>query len=276
MSVIKIEHIIETPKSFPIFNHPTFHTHTAEEMLIVKSGNVVAMSPNSYVSHKGACIIYYKNNTPHTQINDPDTLYERYCIQFDRNIISHLYSDMTFFSLLHKEEAFILPITESELEILWKATNLLRKGLENKANQNNNILFNYIFAEITRIAKSSGNLPTISNFYLTSVAQYIVSNIDKKLTIDEISLVFNVSRAKLTRDFRKFFSMTVTQYIMAERLIKAKILMLKGVSISQTCEMCGFGDTSYFIQVFKKQFAITPLKFIQQNSENYYEKSNNN
>ena len=85
-------------------------------MLIVRSGDIIAMTPNSYLSHKGPCVLFYKKQCPHAQINREGSSYERYCIRFNRNTIAEFFPDWSLFAYFSREESFLLPLSEAEAE----------------------------------------------------------------------------------------------------------------------------------------------------------------
>ena len=61
--------------------------------------------------------------------------------------------------------------------------------------------------------------------------------------------------------------MTPYEYQKQTKLAKAKAYLLTtDLSIDEISELCGFWNTSYFIDIFKKSENITPFKFKQQNN----------
>ena len=76
-----------------------------------------------------------------------------------------------------------------------------------------------------------------------------------------------ISECTLIRLFHKHVHTTPQKYLTAKRLSHAQQLLSSGLSVHEACEKSGFSDYSHFIQLFKKEFAETPLKYKLLNSE---------
>ena len=202
---ILISHCSYPVFPFPTAFHPSYHTHSHDEMLIVRSGDIIAITPNTYLSHKGPCVLMYKKQCPHAQINGEGVPYERYCIGFDRNVIVEFFPDWSLFTSLCLEDAVLLPLDEAEAERLSSASSLLYQcGQSDECSVRQRLLLCYLLAEVTEIGRQRNCSPPV-HFYLTAVTQYIAEHIQEKLTIDRITSEFHVGRTKLIRDFQDFF-----------------------------------------------------------------------
>lgn len=269
MHEFEISYTAYPTTSFPMVTHPTYHSHSYDELLIVHSGDVIAMTSNTYLSHRGSCVLFYKKSCPHTQINGGGVPYERYCIGFDRNSVVEFLPDLSLFAAFYREEAVLLPLNPLEEERLTAAAKLLYQCASfQDGNIRCRLLLSYLIAEISEISRQRTGTQHI-HFYLTAVTQYIAEHIQEKLTIDHLAAQFHIGRTKLIRDFREFFSMTVSQYITMERLVRARMLLQGGESVLAVAEKCGFTDSAYFIRVFRKYYGITPAIYRKQSSENF-------
>ncbi|MGI5854881.1 MAG: helix-turn-helix transcriptional regulator [Candidatus Merdivicinus sp.] len=267
MNEISISYTTYPVSPFPTAFHPTYHSHSHDEMLIVLSGDIIAMAANTYLTHKGPCVLFYKKQCPHAQINGEGVPYERYCIGFDRNTIAEFFPDLSLFASFRREDAFLLPLDSGEAERLAAAAKLLYQcPRTEEPNIRQRLLLCYIFAEVTEIGRQRSSSPPV-HFYLTAVTQHIAAHIQEKLTIDGIAAEFHIGRTKLIRDFREFFSMSVSQYITMERLVRARMLLQRGEAVAVAAEECGFTDSAYFIRVFRKYYGITPAKYRRQCAE---------
>jgi AraC-like DNA-binding protein len=95
-----------------------------------------------------------------------------------------------------------------------------------------------------------------------TAVQYILTNIDKKLTIDEICREAGTNPSTLNFKFRREFGISTGQFILTERLKLAKRLLNRTTySISNIAAKCGFENVYYFSNFFKKQTGIMPSKY---------------
>jgi AraC family transcriptional regulator len=97
---------------------------------------------------------------------------------------------------------------------------------------------------------------------LANSIYYIKSNLDKKLEIDQIAKRACMSRASFFKKFKEEFGITPSQFILNERLKRARNLLINTkYSISQACFYSGFENLSHFITAFKKQYGNSPGQY---------------
>ncbi|HEX5172110.1 MAG TPA: helix-turn-helix transcriptional regulator, partial [Cyclobacteriaceae bacterium] len=90
---------------------------------------------------------------------------------------------------------------------------------------------------------------------------------------DQLSEHACMSRANFFRKFKEEFGISPGEYILKERLKKAKdFLGFPNHSVTQVCYMSGFQNLNYFIRAFKKETGITPKIYQQWAIEEIMEK----
>jgi len=76
------------------------------------------------------------------------------------------------------------------------------------------------------------------------------------------SLVINVSKTKLSNDFKKQVGKTLNEYLNDEKLNEAKLLLkYSDESIVNISLFLNYSSQSYFNNKFKNKFNITPNDF---------------
>lgn len=70
-----------------------------------------------------------------------------------------------------------------------------------------------------------------------------------------------VSKSNFFKMFKEELGLSPNEYITQERIKKAKELLIKNNSVSETAFSTGFSDTNYFIRVFKQMEGVTPKIF---------------
>ena len=97
---------------------------------------------------------------------------------------------------------------------------------------------------------------------LQSVKEYIDVHFAEKLSLDELSEQFFLSKFHLSREFKRLYGTTVGNYILGQRITYAKeLLRFSDKSIEAVAAACGVMDTSYFNKVFKKSEGISPSQY---------------
>lgn len=94
---------------------------------------------------------------------------------------------------------------------------------------------------------------------LVDVVKYVEDNIDKKITIEEMSEEVHISSVHLQRLFRHVFHMPIAEYVRSRKLHRALRLLYE--TDKKICDIAydvGFEYESSFIRSFKREFGMTP------------------
>lgn len=87
----------------------------------------------------------------------------------------------------------------------------------------------------------------------------------KQYSLDQMSLNYGLSQAKLQDGFKFLYKRTVTEFIRHIRLEQARDLMkTTDLNISQIVYSIGFTSRSYFSKIFKEKYSISPNEFKKQ------------
>ena len=92
--------------------------------------------------------------------------------------------------------------------------------------------------------------------------QYISNHVNKNLTVSEVAEHLNMDRSALSKKFKKELGFNISSYIMRRKLEEAKsLLTYSDKTVSEISEYLCFSTQSYFQNVFKAKYGITPKKF---------------
>lgn len=91
--------------------------------------------------------------------------------------------------------------------------------------------------------------------------EYIRKNLHQKLSVDEIAKKSYVSKSGFFKMFKEELGISPNEFVIQERIKKAKELLSNNNSIKETAFLAGFSDTNYFIRVFKQMEGVTPKNF---------------
>lgn len=94
------------------------------------------------------------------------------------------------------------------------------------------------------------------------VLEYIHQNIDKNITIENLSSAAYIQPTYFIKKFKNSFGLPPIAYLNRERVFKAMGLLAKTeLSISQISTSVGISDVSYFARMFKKHCKVTPSEY---------------
>jgi AraC-like DNA-binding protein len=96
---------------------------------------------------------------------------------------------------------------------------------------------------------------------LDQVLQYIEDHLGRKITLEEVARHFFVSESTITQLFRRKMGDSFYHCVTQRRLIAAKTLIAKGISMEDVSEQVGFADYSAFYRAFKKEYGISPAQY---------------
>lgn len=97
------------------------------------------------------------------------------------------------------------------------------------------------------------------------IKEYIENHFAEKITLDDLSREFCVSKYYMLRSFRNQYSMTIIQYLAACRIQHAKkLLRFSDMQIEAIGRACGIDDVSYFNRLFRSYEGMTAGQYRKQ------------
>jgi AraC family transcriptional regulator len=152
----------------------------------------------------------------------------------------------------------IFSTLKAELEISGIGGHLLIDSL--KAALAIHLLRNYC----TTVPKLSSYSKRLSSAQLNLVTNYINADLHKDLKLIELSAIAQLSPYHFLRLFKQSMGITPYQYILQQRIKKAKdLLQHSKLSIAEIAVQTGFSDQSHLTKCFKRSTGLTPKQLLQ-------------
>jgi AraC family transcriptional regulator len=103
---------------------------------------------------------------------------------------------------------------------------------------------------------------TIDDRRLKRAVSYIHDNIAEDLSLDEMAAEAAISRFHFVRSFRKAFGISPYQYVIHQRMERAKILLkMTRLPVAEVAARVGYDDISRFGRHFRRHAGVTPAAF---------------
>ena len=100
-------------------------------------------------------------------------------------------------------------------------------------------------------------------------SKYINANFDKDINLDDIASKVACNKYSFSHKFKKEIGISPYQYLIKQRLKKAKELLLyTNLSVNNISEKVGFSNYNSFYKLFLKEFKITPLSMRERFQKN--------
>lgn len=279
LSNIKIDRIYINScvrDSFHIFRRPDNHYHLYYELFYVKTNSARIFIDNSFYDlHAGDFILIPPREIHHTRYDSPTTRINIYFQEEDlidstfflaKNWKDY-FSDIGVFHIpkiyRHKiHSLFEDMLSEDTLED-GSSVNMLKLQLKQ--------LFLYFIRYCTRNTDALRNL-NIQDEQILNSARYILENYSKDIDLHTLASIAGFSPSYFSKKFKQTTGMGVKEYLSFLRLKQASMELLSSdASITEIALNCGFTNSNYFKDAFKKMYRLSPREY-----RKVYKKSSHN
>ena len=100
------------------------------------------------------------------------------------------------------------------------------------------------------------------NLVMLHLKEFIHKHITEKISIESLQKIANMSKSSLTRMFKSELGLSPMEYVITERINKAKDLLKMTKNVKESCFGAGFTDVNYFVRLFKNRVGVTPGTYI--------------
>lgn len=122
-------------------------------------------------------------------------------------------------------------------------------------------LENFLLETILQKTVTESATPSKTAKSYAMIVNVLENNLDRRLSLDEIAKLCNMSKVNLSKIFSKYSGMGVIAYY-NQMKINYAIPMLKGnMSVKEVAEKLGFENQNYFCTVFKKFRGKSPSQY---------------
>lgn len=125
------------------------------------------------------------------------------------------------------------------------------------------ILFVFRCNENAKTAYPAGD---IGDDIISDAARFISGNFTQNFSLAQLAAKYNMSPSYFSRKFKLCTGFGYKEYLITVRTIEAcRLLLNTDMSITEIAEKCGFEDSNYFGDCFKKIKGISPREYRKAN-----------
>lgn len=252
-------------------------SHSAIEFFYVNAGEVVVESdvyPESIILTKGQ-FLFHKPHEFH-KVRANDVACNVYILTFDCDSkhLDKLYD--TIFTATPYQTGLAIKFINEGVDYLegknWIPNVNKNKELSFASGQLTKTLFESFLIDVIRSktenndSKQQKHETQHNEIAIIELAKtYMIENVTKKLTLEEISNAIGYSTPHLCSIFKKNLGISVMTYFIQIRVKKVKELIAEGkLSFKQISELMNYDTVQYFTTQFKKVAFITPSQYAKE------------
>jgi AraC-like DNA-binding protein/mannose-6-phosphate isomerase-like protein (cupin superfamily) len=245
----------------PAFHNETFsiHTHTDAELFCFVSGKAVFHVEGSVYSLAPGDILLMRPTESHFIEMDERYDYKRIVIHFDPGILQAIDPENTLTRPLFDRKAVMrnhYPSADFNSDrYLQYLENMLSADADRLTAFANLIL---LLKEVCVVFEQVSQRPAQPDTVEYQIIHYINKNLDKELTLTELSKTFFLSRAQLCLRFKNATGTSVGKYISIKRLLLARQRILQGQKPTEVCISCGYQNYPTFYRAYTRFFGHSP------------------
>lgn len=231
------------------------HWHEHIELLYIVEGSGSVISDRMAITPLPGQIIVINSNALHRFA--PIDYLKYYCLIIDKNFLEKLnleVEEMTFQSLIDAP-AVVKPFKHMIKEYTEQKEYYKESMKADIISIMVELARNHTVFQPKQKDAGTGRKLEIAK----KIIQYINRHYKEPLSIEEIAKAVGFSRYYASHVFKEVIGCTLIDYINRQRCNHAKTLLASGqYTVSQTAELCGFLNLSYFTRTYKKQMGILP------------------
>ena len=245
----------------PAFNDLSFpvHTHTNAELFCLVSGKAVCHIEGSEYPLSPGDILLMRPMEAHLIEMDKAYDYDRIVVGFDPDILHSVDLENTLMRPLFDRKAGKrnhYPVADFDSDRYFQhLQNMLSKDTDRPMAIANLI---FLLKEICVVFDRGSHRPAQPDTVEYQIIRYINKNLDKDLTLKELSERFFLSRAQLCLRFKNATGTSVGKYISIKRLLLARQKLLQGQKPTDIFSKCGYHDYTTFYRAYTRFFGHSP------------------
>lgn len=143
---------------------------------------------------------------------------------------------------------------------------IMKSELANTSEELTNLFYEAVYTFVEKVSFYKGNK---SSEMANKLTTYILQNISKNITLEEIANYFYISKSSLCAKFKNEVGKTINDFILEKKIqISLDLLKDKTKSISYISEYLGFSSPPHFTKTFLKIIGETPTEYRNRIYEN--------
>ena len=247
---------IESLKGLGVPMH-THHYHNFYEIYYMVEGKgTYFINDQIYDIVSGDVVIVPPNTIHSTDYGNKE--YERLLLEFSENMIpKHIRERMGEIPNLYRH-----PGIAREVYLIIKEIEKEYKNNDDFYQDEINYLISHLLVMLLRNVSAVKAVHS-RDAVISEVVAFIKENYQANISLQQLAEMHFISPEHLSRTFKRETNFGFNEFISLVRLQRAEYLLKEHpeMSISEVAYACGFNDSNYFSDKFKRTYGISPLRY---------------
>lgn len=250
------------------FNMPDNHFHMYYELYYCKASKCTFFIENQMLEMNSGDFLLIPPREMHYTKYTSDTPCVRINIYFKySDLVDNIYiNNDTFKNYFSSKEVFHVPAAYQGKINEHLQSMLTEDKLDDEhSSKTLRLLLKELFLYCIRLCSFNRYTPAIINTtdeHMLTLAKYITDNYDKPLTLNDISDMAGLSYTYFSKKFKNTTGMRFKEYLNYVRLKQAATkLATTKLTVTDIAISCGFNDSNYFKDAFKKTYGLSPRHY---------------
>ena len=247
-------------------------THDFWEFVYVDKGEIICVSDGEEISLSQGSIIFHKPGEQHSMHSNGKTASNIAVVTFECNSQGMSFFENRVLNINQEHKHLISKIISEYTNVFATPLNeVYTNKLEEKPEQPfgaQQLIEQYLCEFLILCIRESFHKPVhqggMSNDSsgVNALVNYMLDNIDRSITVDDLARFGGVSAITVNRIFRKKLNTTPINYFISLKIDLAKKHIRENVyNITEIAELLGYASVHYFSNQFKKCTGMSPLEY---------------
>ena len=232
------------------------HMHNEYEILYFVRGDADFQIEGTTYKLKPRDLLFIRPRTFHYSTPRPSEIYERFVINFSEGLLAPVLDEF----VRNAENIYSIP-KDSPIDRLFSELSEIKSHVTKEEYK---ILTRHVAETVTVYLKylkaDEKAEPIAENGTLDAILKYIDDNPTKRITVEDISEKFFISRSWITHAFKKHLGIGLHQYTVKKQILYAEGLIKNGHSPTEVASLCGYSSYITFYRQYKKTLGYIPSR----------------
>lgn len=258
---------ISKVKRGPYFNMKQAHFHEEHEIYYLVSGERNFTINDHVIKIGKGDLVMLPSGAMHRTTYFANNNHERIALMFDDEIIAELYESFGKEYIMEAFNSLCIHIPEGRRGYVEELLNRMISEFEGIDELSEHLIRAYmkeLMLFILRCHKSGdqGKEIDVVDEIIQNAAKYIYENSEKNIGLNEIAEMFGMSSSYFSKKFKAVTGFGFKEYLIGVRIKHAsQMLITTDKSITEIAITCGFNDSNYFGDAFRRIKGLSPNKY---------------